>query len=270
MRPALLIFALLAPVALAACGGGGSRAASTTAATGATTVAPASGPQAQLLLAEAAMRRVKSFHLDGTESGPDGSLVLSGDITAQGSARIRMTQDGATARVVIVGRSLYMRADRAFWQGHQAPAAIAEKIAGLWVKAPPDKGIDRLAKSLLPQTIAHCLGYQIGPLRSAGTGTYRGHPVRILRSAGGMPGTQPGRLYIAAQGRPLPLRGLQTGPIQPGGKLDPRCDDPSSPNNDTRSDVRLSRFDVPVHIAVPRRFLDLERLIQQQSGTTAS
>jgi hypothetical protein len=94
--------------------------------------------------------------------------------------------------------------------------------------------------------------------------------VNLLATSGDRPGTAPGRLYVAARGPALPVRITQTGPNRAGRTGDPLCDDPDGKNDTTRSDVRLSRFDVPVHIIAPADYLDLEKLIADQKGQSSA
>ena len=80
-----------------------------------------------------------------------------------------------------------------------------------------------------------------------------------------MIGDAPGEISIAATGAPLPLRIVQSGPVPPGGKHDPRCD--SEDDTTTAGDLRLSEFDKPVTLTAPKDAIGLEDL--QASGTAA-
>jgi hypothetical protein len=262
MPPARVLSLLLAPVALTACGSGSPGGTATTA-----TPAAAGTPQQELANVQAALRTVKSFHVTGTQLAADGRTSLSGNVAANGSLDLTLTQRGATARILLIRRDLYLRATRRFWLAHQTTAAIAGKLAGRWVNVPADRATLDLSRQLSPQTLAHCTTVNTGTIRSAGATSFLGRPVRVLVSAGDSPGSAPGRLFIAARGRPLPVRVLQTGPERPGGTSDPRCTS-SGPDTTRRSDLRLSRYDVPVHITAPRDVLDLQSLAQQ--GGSAS
>ncbi|MCW2966743.1 MAG: hypothetical protein JWM71_515 [Solirubrobacteraceae bacterium] len=269
MRPLRVLLLVVAPLALASCGGG-SHVPKTTATSAATTVPASARPQLRLDAVRSALRTVKSFHVSGTQIAADGTTTLDGDVTAQGSVDLTLTQKGATARIMIIGHGFYLRGARSFWISHKTPPALADKLASHWVKAPADPAISRLSQQLVPKTLAHCLTFDAGTIRNAGTRTFDGQPVWVLSSVGDQPGSAPGQLFISAQGRPLPVRVLQTGPDRPGGAHDPLCNDTSQPDTTTHSDIRLSRFDAAVSITAPKGALDLGQLAQQQQGTTAS
>jgi hypothetical protein len=262
MPPARVLSLLLVPVALGACGSGSNGGTATTSPT-----AAAGRPQQELATVQAALRSVRSFHVAGTQLAADGRTTLSGDVTATGSLDLTLTQQGAAVRILLIGRDLYLRATRGFWLAHQTTPAIAGRLAGHWVKVPADKATLDLSRELSPQTLAHCTTVNTGTIHDAGTATFLGRPVRVLVSAGDAPGSSPGQLFIATGGRPLPVRVLQTGPERPGGTNDPRCAS-NGPDTTRRSDLRLSRYDAPVHITAPRDVLDLQSLTQQ--GGSAS
>lgn len=263
MRPAPVLSLLLAPVALAACGSGSHGGPASTA----PATAAAGSPQQELADVQAALRGVRTFHVAGTQLAADGLLTMSGDVTSNGAVDLTVSQGGAAVRIRIVGHDVYLRASRAFWLAHRTTAATADALAGRWVRAPADKGVVSLARQLAPQTLAHCTTVNTGTMRSAGTTAFLGRPVRVLVAAGDAPGSSPGRLFIAARGRPLPVRVLQTGPTRPGGTRDPLCDS-DGPDTTRRSDLRLSRYDAPVHITAPRNVLNLQSLAQR--GGSAS
>ena len=84
----------------------------------------------------------------------------------------------------------------------------------------------------------------------------------VLVDKGNVPGTTPGKLYVATTGDPLPLRAIQTGPQAPGGTPDPRCHETKDDVNSTTrfSDLRLSNYDAKVQIEAPPGAVDLTQL----------
>lgn len=251
-----------------------SRVTTTTAATTATAQttaqAPKQSPARTLRDVRAALRGLRSYHVAGSQTDPQGTTSLAGDVTAAGDLRMTIHQHGTSADMIVIGNAVYLRAAEAFWTQSHISAQLAHVIADRWIKAPSEHGIQQLSDQVRPRTLAHCLQGGGDQLTDAGLHTYHGRPVRVLTSAGRTPGSSPGKLYVAATGPAFPLRVLQTGPAKPGGVKDPRCDDPKNPDHSTRSDIALSRFDEPVHVTAPPDALDLEALAADLSGTTPS
>ena len=260
---------LVLPAGAAGCGGGGGAerpAASSTGSTPATTPAAAAPSPARTLAdVKTALRGVRSFHIDGVQLDADGRTRLAGDFTAAGSLRLHLAVGRSVADLVVVHDVTYVKANQAYWlsQG-KGPAAtkVAQLLAGRWAKLPAAAAgsfKDDL-EQLSPKGLAECVSRGNGTLSSGGVQTLDGRRVRVLIDKGDKPGTNPGRLYVAADGKALPLREVQTGRQRPGG-TDTRCGDPKSTTR--QADVRISRYDLPVKITPPRGALDLDRL---QSG----
>lgn len=279
-RPYLLptaVAGVVGLIGLAGCGASGpppprstGSPGSPTPATTSPTPAARQDPQRTLSEARAALVGVRSYHLEGSQTDPDGTTTMAGDVTAAGNLRMTLRQDGASAQLVVIGGAVFLRAPIRFWRNSHLSERLATVIAGRWIKAPPDHGIARLSQEVKPRTLAHCLRSGGDELADAGLQTYRGQRVRVITIAGRTPGSAPGSLSVAATGRPLPVRVLQTGPARPGGKPDPRCEDPSEPDRSTRSDIRLSGFDEPLRVTAPPDALDLEALAAQLQGATPS
>lgn len=262
-------------LALAGCGGSASsasHAAPGTLARATTTTVPVArqDPQRTLRDARAALVGLRSYHLEGSTTDPDGTTTMAGDVTAAGNLRVTLHQQGASAQLIVVRGAVFLRAASRFWRNSYLSEQLATVIANRWIKAPPDHGIARLSQQVRPRTLAHCLQSGGDEIADAGLQTYRGQRVRVITIAGKAPGSAPGSLSVAATGRPLPVRVLQTGPARPGGAIDPRCEDPSEPDRSTRSDIRLSGFDEPLHVTAPPDALDLEALVAQLQGATPS
>jgi hypothetical protein len=211
-----------------------------------------------------------SYHVQGTQTDPDGTTQLAGDVTAAGDLKMTLHQNGAAAQLIVVDHAFFLRAGIPFWRNSHLSERLAEAIANRWIKAPSDHGIGKLSDQVRPRTLAHCLQGGGSELSDAGLQTFQGRQVRVIAIAGRSPGSAPGSLFVAATGRPLPVRVLQTGPAKPGGKVDPQCDDPSEPDRSTKSDIRLSGFDEPLRVAAPPDALDLEALAAQLQGATPS
>ena len=231
------------PLTLAACGGDDSSGGSDR----------ASQPPKELHRSMTdELAKVRSYHLDGTQSDENGASRISGDIKADGSANIQLTLGEEKAAVILTGGQAYIRGNAPFWskRGGSAGPRLARIVSGRWVKTPSSDGLG--LDELSPKNLAHCAAREAATVTEGGTRDFAGQKVVVLRDKGS-PGNSPTDVYVQADGRPLPVRVLQTGPQPPGGKPDPRCDD-GTPT--TASDVRLSRFDQPVEIKAPANALD--------------
>jgi hypothetical protein len=200
------------------------------------------------------LRKVKSYHFSGTSDDPSGRTSLTGDVTASGQANVVIRQGSAAARLVLLPSAAYLRANAAYWKlgGGASGAAVAEKLAGRWVKMPASggDGLTSLVDDMSPKRMASCVSTGTGTLDKAGIATVGGQKAIVIVDRGDRPGTTPGRMYVSATGRVLPLRVTQTGKRSAGGHIDTRCD--AKTDDSTASDMRLSGFDRPLRITAPR------------------
>ena len=257
---------LLAAVA-AGCGGAGTGAR--TATTGTTSPALSErSPRAVLNAMADALERVDSYRMTGTESDKDGTTRVSSDVAGSGDLRIRLEHAGSVATLLVVDGTTYVRANRVFWRSTSgADPRVAPLLAGRWVLLPAPMAGD-LAETIAqsrPKNLAYCARLPAGTLTHRGSASVGGRPVVVIADKGDRPGDAPGEISIAATGPPLPLRIRQTGPTPAGGERDPRCT--SANDTTTASDLRLSRFGVPVHLTAPRAVIDPRNL--RPGGTAA-
>lgn len=243
------LLAVTPALAAAGCGsdGGGDKAK------------PAGTPAEVLKQASAALAKVESVHFEGSATDADGDGKISGDAHADGSSRFTLSQKGGTAEIRVIGATAYINADTAYWTAN-ADAATAAKAAGKWISLPSDS-LGTSLKRFQPSTLAYCLAKDGGVLKDGGTGDVDGKAVRVLTGDGSAAGTSPGRLSVASEGKPYPLRTEQTGPDKPGGTKDPRCDDDDGePDTTTKSDIRLSAFGSAAKVAAPDGAIDANTL----------
>jgi hypothetical protein len=204
--------------------------------------------------------KVKSFHVAGRQTDPDGVTRMSADIFASGSASIGIAQGKASLRMILLPKATYLNANAVYWRasGGKDGKTLAAKLAGRWVKVPGSVrgSVDSLLTKLSPKHLATCYSSGTAALSNKGVTTLGGRKAIVLEAKGDRPGTAPGRLYVAADGPVLPLREIQTGPRKPGGKLDKRCDE--ADDKTTAADVTLSQFDRVPPLRAPRGALSLE------------
>jgi hypothetical protein len=175
--------------------------------------------------------------------------------------RVRLTTE-ADGRIesVLIGDAAYLKGDRRAIRGMLGPEA-ARLFAGKWLKVPADQaGSARdLIDEFSPERLAYCLPLELGTLKNLGTQQLDGREVVVVSDRGDKPGTAPGKLYVAAEGKPLPLRLEQTGPVKPGGTSDPRCSDPESESDVVSGDLRLE-YGKSVAVTAPPEAVDLSEL----------
>jgi hypothetical protein len=206
-------------------------------------------PRAILADAAAALRRAESFHLEGTQGAGKKATEVKADIGLPSKLRLTIGQGDASASIIIVGGSLYIKANAAFWN-QQGVGQAAQQLAGRWLKTPAGSGeLQSLTKDLDTKTLAGCLVKGHGTLEHGGKATVDGQEAVVIVDKGDRPGTNPGKLFVAATGEPLPLRTLATGPERPGGKQDPKCDD-GTPTT-AGDEATFSDYDEPLDLSAP-------------------
>ena len=262
VRTASLILLL---AVLGGCGGSGG--GSPTTAT--TSSALAGKPPRDALNAMAdALEGVDSYRMEGTTTDRDGTTRVTSDVAGSGDLRVRLDHAGSVATLLVVDGTTYVRANRRFWLAEAGPdSRIVPLLAGRWIVLPASMMGDlsgTIAQSR-PKNLAYCARLPTGTLTDRGTASVGGMAVVVIADKGDRPGDAPGEISIAATGRPLPLRIRQTGPTPPGGRRDSRCT--SADDTTTASDLRLSRFGVPVHLTAPPDAVDPRNL--RPSGTIA-
>jgi hypothetical protein len=236
---------LLAVVALFVTGCGGDKSGS-------------KEPEAWLRKAAAAMREVRSVHLEGAATTDTGHYTYSADVARNGSLRYALHMRAQRLELVQSGGNVYMRANAAFWRANGMTGAV--RLGSRWVKAPAAavRGVAGRLGRLTPAGVARCLAQPTGDLVRSGTTTVDGRRAIVIVDRGNRPGDAPGRLYVQADGPALLLRAVQTGRVRQGPGTDPQCSD--SEASPMKGDVRLSRFDEDVKVEVPKGALELDRL----------
>jgi hypothetical protein len=261
----LQLLALSGAALVAGCGGGGAGTASRPADEG------SKPPDRVLADAAAALRRVRSYHIEGTQTDKGGISRVTGDVAA-GRVRLSIRQGTGTVDLVAIGAETYIRANRTFWLEHMPRTnpraqAIASALGGRWIRPPASatRDLGSIAIQSRPASLAHCLTRETGTLGTAGSATVDGRTAVVVTAKGDVPGSTPGVIYVAASTPHLPLRVIQTGRRRRGGTFDPLCDE-RTPST-VAEDLRLAAFDRPVRIAAPAGAIDLSKLGQAASAS---
>lgn len=275
----LIVLVLACSAALGACGESTLHriSTSTTSTTAPTTTGSAAGlgarsPRSLLVDGAAALARVRTYHVEATQSDDDGTSHISADVAADGRFHGVMRTGAQLIDVIAIGSATYLKANRAYWAQLGGPRARhLGLLAGRWVKAPgaATAGLRETLDKLQPDHLALCLRKSAAAKGIVNDGERRWHGQRVvvLRDPGRRPGSSPSALYLAASGEPLTLRQTQSGRRVPGGRIDRECDDPDSTIH--RADSVFSDYDAPVRIEVPPNALDLDRLTSRNDLTPA-
>ena len=175
-----------------------------------------SSPPALLAAATAAAMGEGSLHYaEVTTSGPHHVTII-GDVTQHEGRQTIVAAMGSQVghiTVVLTGDSAYFKADEPGLLDFMGmPATFAAKYAGTWISVSPrDPGFAAVSAAL---TIPSVIG-QITPVRPLSRGGHSdqlGQPVTAINGfqSEPLPGSAqplrvPVRLFIRAQGRPLPV-----------------------------------------------------------------
>jgi hypothetical protein len=211
------------------------------------------------------LAKVKSLHIEVTVKGKSR---MAADVFASGQAALNLTDGAAKARVLLLLPSaVYIKGNRAYWEAGGG-SALAGKVSGRWVKAPPatGKALKPVVEAFTPKRLAECTYTGSGTLSVKGTDTIDGQKVVVLRDAGDKPGAIPGLSYVTTRAPYLPLRAVSTGKRRPGGVVDKRCQTDKDPG---AGEVMFSRFDTVPEITVPKGAIDLQDLAAQNAGSIA-
>lgn len=277
LRHLRLVPVLTTTLVLAACGSDDDpdqeaargATASTTAVPTTTAATPAlpADPKARLKAVAAALGDVKSLHLDGTATDEDGPGSIVGDLSDAGDAQLELKSAKQNIAFRVLGADTYLRGDEAFWKDSADDAQLASKLAGRWVSiSTAAAGLEKELDDLRPSVLAKCVTVNVGTLTDGGTAEVDGKRALVLEDAGDVPGGTPGRLYLAADGPPLPLRIVQTGKSRSGGTKVKGCNDED--DDTSRSDVRLSGFNEPVRVTAPEGALKIPTPGTEGEATT--
>jgi hypothetical protein len=236
---------VVAALILAACGGSGHKQGTGPGPTTSATTIPApsglSREQPGKIVADAtqAIDAVHSVRVTGTVTDNQATIRLDLHLVNGTGATGSMSENGLSFKLISVGGNAYINGSTGFWRQFGGSAAV-KLLEGKWLRAPADSGQFSSFASL---TDVHKLLSGIlaghGALTKGQSSTIGGRRVVALQdhSNPGMPGT----LYIAATGKPYPIR--LTG---------------SAPSG--RAELDFSEFDQPVTVTAPASSVDISVL----------
>jgi len=256
-------------LAIGGCGGGTHSASSTS--PGATSAGSARANRL-LTQAEAAVDRVHSFHLQATTTYAGAAVSVSGDIVLPGKATLIERYGTGTIALLALAGKVYFRADRAYYVNEGLKGASLAQVAGRWLSTTAAQlpSVGGFAALTNPATAGRCLLAQnLGTLSLGADATIDGRRAIVLLDAGNLPGSAPGRVYLAASGPPLPLKLVTSGPRRAGGTPDGACSATTTPAGAVTASVEtISRVNAPVAISAPAGAVSLASLASPARATT--
>ncbi|GAA4559181.1 hypothetical protein [Planotetraspora kaengkrachanensis] len=191
--------------------GGTDTAAPATATTPATAAAsPAASPTSTGLAAlsgaevikqaHEASTSAKSVHLRGAFSDDDGTYELDTTMVRGKGGAGRITLDGQSVELTVIGKSAYMKGDKAFWAA-AAGADAASMLAGKYVKMPStEKGFGDLAALVEFDKMYGEMFSDTGDVKVTEPTEINGVPAITLHADDGS------KIYVATEGKPYILR----------------------------------------------------------------
>ncbi|HEY5260694.1 MAG TPA: hypothetical protein VIJ33_01115 [Solirubrobacteraceae bacterium] len=239
-----------AALLLAGCGSSSSGSTSGRASAAAKDNGVASKSPIQIVAAaQSALRSVSGFVVAGTLI--QGGEVVRLEVVEGGTMRLQVhiSERRKSAEIIALPNAAYVRANQAYLSA-QAGANTAG-LANRWIELPAGAA-QQFTSSLgpfAPNTLARCLGEDLGRLSRDGTTTVNGKPAVVVHEAGNVPGSSPGTLAVATKGPAYPLRVTSTGPTRGGGKID-ACN--TGKASDAKGSVTLSDFDHAPAITAPK------------------
>jgi len=198
----------------------------------------------------AALKEVRSYRVQVTQR----SSKATADVELPTKLRLALREGASAASIIAVAGQVYIKANEAYWKDQQGSQAA--QLAGKWLKAPTTSSdLKDVTNGLDPDTLSRCLRQDHGTIAKGGTETVDGEQAIVLIDKGDRPGAAPGKLYVAAEGEPLPLRTIATGNQRPGGKKDPQCDG----DTPTRAgdEAKFSRYNEALDITAPPGAVDV-------------
>lgn len=160
---------------------------------------PSESPSAILAAATSAIDGVSTVRFVGSGVSGSNSISLDLRLAAGKGGEGTVSEDGAAFQFVVIGGEAYFKASTGFWKRF-TNEAVAQLIAGRWLKAPATGSLASLANFGNLHALVAALLSPTGVLSKGPLTTVRGQKVvAVTNRADG------GTLYVAATGTPYPV-----------------------------------------------------------------
>jgi hypothetical protein len=215
--------ALLAVIAVAACGGGSSAPSDNGVAS--------KSPNDIVTSAVNAIDAAQSAHIQGSVNSGGQPITLNLDLVSGKGGSGSMSESGLGFQVRVIGNEVYVNGSPAFWK-HFGGTAAATLFTGKWLKAPATGQFASLATLTNLHKLMDTLLTTHGTLTKIGTSTVGGQKAVGVRDK-----ARDATLYVATTGKPYPIV------VSKGGS--------------GAGSLTLSKFNEPVTLAAPANAIDL-------------
>jgi hypothetical protein len=211
-----------------------------------------------------ALATVHTFHMHGDFQQKEGRTTVDVDVVVPGAVHFAFTQAQLSGEIVAAGTRVYVKGSRSFWISSGGTAQAADRLQNRWVSLPASTQLTALLDVADPNKVADCLvGDFGGKLAKQGTTSVAGKNVVTLSADGSAPGTAPGRLDVASDGPPLPVRHERTGLAKAGGTSTCRGGGLSANTQDTMSGtVDFSNFNGAITVSPPKDAVEESTLLR--------
>jgi hypothetical protein len=200
----------------------------------------------------AASKTVSSVHVVGSVTTGSQTINLNVHASNHGTGMGTLSVNGASVKIVRVGKLVYFNADAAFWTQNAGPSAAA--YAGEWVSAPASSANGKsFALFLATSTLFNQIlsgsklsqsTFTMGP--NTAIGSVAVYAITGTNTSSGSTGV----IYIARSGKPYVVQLDKTGSTG-SGKL------------------TFSAYNQPVHATAPKHAITVKQLDQQAERTAA-
>lgn len=168
---------------------------------------PSSAPPGTIIAdARAAIESASTIHVSGTlaQGGQSAAIDLQ-MVAGKGGYATFSFAHAATYRLVVIGTTLYLNGNRAFWLAEGVKSTVASSVQGRWVKQSAAHGDDAVLASILnPHVFFKGLLALSGTLKKLAPTTVAGEAVVPVTN-----GTY--TIDVAATGTPYPVKASGTG-----------------------------------------------------------
>jgi hypothetical protein len=151
----------------------------------------------------AALKEVSSVHIKGDIESDGEKMSLDMHITSTGEAQGTIKAEGAEISLIRAGSDIYMKAEADAWESLSGSGEAAALLAGKWLKLPgDDSDFSEFTDFTDLKAFADNLSADGKLTKQPGTKTINGKKAFVLEDES----DDASILYIAATGKPLPLR----------------------------------------------------------------
>jgi hypothetical protein len=230
-KPVIILLALLAALVLGACG---SSSSSSSGGSSSDNGVASKSPAEIVSAAQSAVAGVNSVHVSGSVTSSGSPISLDLNLVNGKGGRGSMSVNGLSFQIVALTQEIYINAPSSFWK-HFGGNAAAQLLSGKWLKAPANGQFASFASlTNLNQLFSKLLSSH-GTLSNGGTTTVNGQKVVAVKDS-----SQGGTLYVAATGKPYPVRVIKSG--SDGGRVD------------------FDKFNQSVSLSPPANAIDISQL----------